>query len=498
MSEENIEDKPTFTLNDPKKNLQQLDIERSFNFPWTHLVKRDLLAGNQIEFPVIPNGVDHLWALQVYCYSNRFLRITDALYFYRRYQSDSISTIKRKPNEQISYWTSTFALWLKSLSDISNRIKLLKDNPVYVLAAAQRHFDWCLNRTGEARKNLTDYDIYKILYREFAKENVSSELTVPFLFSVIDAHQKNLINRQEAFYKFKEYYTARIDIQLKTEKAVSGFKLFSVSDKNAEISKPDWLQKGGAGYQIQSYAGELSFVAKATADGQFAIQFRALDIRRPEDKYKRIPYWIDYTNLTINGKKIFDKSTPAWHDEPYLYNIKVKMDEEIKVDVKWLPHRSDINPSTETVVQPVEEQIPRKFMPFITARMEIKLLSKEGDFKILSVSDNNARVTKPEFLQKGCTCYCVHTYNGKIEMVAKSSVAGQVRVLLRCMDIRDPKDNIKTIYWLDYTNLVINGKTIFDTITPIWYDKFYGYNIDVKANEEITIQAEWQPHRSDT
>ena len=498
LSEENIADEPTFTLNNPNKNLRKLDTERAFNFPWTHLVKRDLLARNQIEFPIIPNGVDHLWALQVYCYSNRFLRITDALYYYRRYQSDSISTIKRKPNEQVSYWTSTFALWLKALGEISDRIKILKNNPAYVLAAAQRHFDWCLDRTEEARKNLTDYDIYKILYNEFSKANVSSELTVPFFFSVIDAHQKGLRNRQEAFFKFKEYYTARIDIQLKTERAVSGFKLFSVSDEKAEISKPEWLQKGGVGYQIQSYAGQLSFVAKATADGQFTIQFRALDIRRLEDKFKRIPYWIDYTNLTINGKKIFDKSTPAWHDEPYIYNRTVKEGEEIKVEVKWLPHRSEATPSTKALVQSLEEQIPRKFMPFITSRMEIKLLSKEGDFKILSLSDNNARVTKPEYLQKGSTCYCIHSYSGKMEMVAKSSVAGQVRLLLRSMDIRDPKDNIKTIYWIDYTNLVVNGKTVFDTLTPIWYDKFFGYNIDVKANEEIKIQVEWQPHRSDT
>ncbi|MBQ3444863.1 MAG: glycosyltransferase [Selenomonadaceae bacterium] len=113
LLKEKLEDKPTLTIDNPHKNLRQFDMEKSFNFPWTHFVRRDLLARNQIEFPEIPNGVDHLWALQVYCYAKRFLRIPNALYFYRRYQSESISTIKREPREQVSYWISTFTLWLK-------------------------------------------------------------------------------------------------------------------------------------------------------------------------------------------------------------------------------------------------------------------------------------------------------------------------------------------------------------------------------------------------
>ncbi|MBD3879960.1 MAG: hypothetical protein SR1Q5_09850 [Quinella sp. 1Q5] len=139
--------------------------------------------------------------------------------------------------------------------------------------------------------------------------------------------------------KFKAYITARIDVKLITTEGK--FQILSVADDRASISKPSWFQKNGIGYLICSYAGELNFTAKATVDGQINLNLLGQDIRTPEDKTKRIPYWIDYTKLTINGKTIFDTLTPAWHNEPYRYSMDVKADEEIKIHIEWQPHRSD-------------------------------------------------------------------------------------------------------------------------------------------------------------
>ena len=55
----------------------------------------------------------------------------------------------------------------------------------------------------------------------------------------------------------------------------------------------------------------------------------------PEDKSKRIPYWIDYTKFTINDKTIFNTRTPTWHDRPYKYTMEVKADKELKIQVEW-------------------------------------------------------------------------------------------------------------------------------------------------------------------
>ena len=114
-----------------------------------------------------------------------------------------------------------------------------------------------------------------------------------------------------------------------------------MSDERARLRKPIWYQKDGIGYQIQSCAGKLEFSVKATADSQIKLNLRGLDVRNPKDKSKRIPYWIDYTKLIVNEQNIFDTPTPAWHNKPYRYNIGVKVNEKIKIQVEWLPHIDD-------------------------------------------------------------------------------------------------------------------------------------------------------------
>ena len=144
---------------------------------------------------------------------------------------------------------------------------------------------------------------------------------------------------EQILLKFKNYFTARIDVKFMS--TAGDFQILSVSDDKASLQKPDWFQKDGVGYQIQSYSGKLEFVAKTTVDGRIVLDLLGLDIRTPEDRSKRIPYWIDYTKLTVNGKVIFDKLTPAWHDKLYHHIINSKANTEVKIQVEWLPHRSD-------------------------------------------------------------------------------------------------------------------------------------------------------------
>ena len=66
-----------------------------------------------------------------------------------------------------------------------------------------------------------------------------------------------------------------------------------------------------------------------------------------------------------------------------------------------------------------------KFKPYITARIEIKLLKTEGDFEIVFLSDEKANVEKPAWFQKDGIGYKIQSYEGKLSFVAKSSVDGR-------------------------------------------------------------------------
>ncbi|MBR1421645.1 MAG: hypothetical protein IJ575_11415, partial [Selenomonadaceae bacterium] len=103
----------------------------------------------------------------------------------------------------------------------------------------------------------------------------------------------------------------------------------------------DSWQNGVTGYIIHSYAGNLEFVVKATANGQIKLLLRGIDERYPEDQSKSMPYWIDYTKLTINDKTLIDKITPSCYGKSYIISIDLRAGAEIKTKIEWLPHRSD-------------------------------------------------------------------------------------------------------------------------------------------------------------
>ena len=144
-----------------------------------------------------------------------------------------------------------------------------------------------------------------------------------------------------------------------------------------------------------------------------------------------------------------------------------------------------------------DEQIPPAFRPFLTARIDVKFTTADGDFQILSVSDEKATVNKPAWFQKGGIGYVINSCIGQLEFVAKATADGKINLSLRGSDVRSPEDNAKKIpYWIDYAKLTVNDKMVFDVLTPAWHDKPYRYSLNVKAGEEIKFQIEWLPHRS--
>ena len=197
-----------------------------------------------------------------------------------------------------------------------------------------------LKRTADAGSSLSTDEIFEALYSNFSEKNNSPDWMMPFFFTFVDEERRAKDYHSDIVNNFKQYFTARLDIQL-TGSDAGDFQILSVSDDKAAVQKPAWLQKNGIGYVIQSYAGKMEIVAKATGSGKCILKLKGIFVRDPEDKSKHIPYWIDFTKFLVNEQIIFDKLTPAWHDKPYSYNMKVTAGDEIKIQVEWLPHRSN-------------------------------------------------------------------------------------------------------------------------------------------------------------
>lgn len=340
-----LEDKPVLTVDDTNKLLSQLFMEENegnFRAPWSKFIRRDFLIDNEILFPKMFNGGDFIWVIDVYCHVKRFLRIPTPLYFYRRYNTKSVTQMKREPPAQIQHWFSGFAIWAKALSELANKNAVLSNNRAYCFAALKSHFEWSLFCMREARVKLSEREIYELLRKEFAEEKGSLDLMLPFLFSVIKGGKKSDEAIVTIVDKFKPFVTARVDVKLIPKVGKGKFEILSISDSTATIEKPGWLQKNGVGYIIQSCFGKLKIVVKSTVDGKLSLVLRGADVKDTTDNPKRIPYWIDYTKLAVNDKIIIDKLKPVWHDKHYRYSLEVNADEEITIQMEWLPHKSDM------------------------------------------------------------------------------------------------------------------------------------------------------------
>ena len=393
---------------------------------------------------------------------------------------------------------------------------LILDDLFWSFAITPKSLEFALrNYTEEQAK---DYQCFRVqelfLSNDPNFEKLSSPKAWRGVFWKKFPSINNKVNSQisTAFYR---YFTARVDIKLMS--TAGEFQILSMSDDRAGVWKPGWFQHGGIGYMIHSYVGKLEFAVKATVDGKIVLILRRINGGFTSgDNPKRIPYWIDYTLLTINGETIIDKLTPVWHDKPFFYTINAKADEEFIVQVEWLPHRSDdidivATPAPKppvidkAVAPPPKKLVTDKVVapapkPPVTdkansqrfaARVDVKLMTTMGDFQILSLSEDKASVDKPAWFQTGGIGYQIQSCVEKLEFVVKATVDGQIWLNLSVMDSTLNET-------IDYTKLTVNGEAILNELTPVYYDKPYSYNMCAKADEEIKIQVEWLPHRNDT
>ena len=484
--------KPIFEPEDLSTRVQKIIKTRYWTGPVSKFVRHDLLDKHKIIFPSFKPSEDDIWTYGLVFFAKKFLRVPNMIYI-RRMREDSIMGAVKTPQQTMNFWLAPILLGIKKLDELMSQHEFFQENPSYRYSVLEFFLKIKLHMSLKDLKEIDAYEVYSAIKTEFGQKLGKYDILIPILWATL--YQEK--SKPQIPIKFYRFLTARIDI-----KSISAgdFQILSSSDRIANIEKPSWFQKNGIGYSVTSLAGSLTLVAKATVSGKINLQLKGVWIPDPADKSKRIPYWIDYTNLVVNNKTIFNKLIPAWHDKPYRCSINAKADEEITIKVEWLPHMGDFieQKILPPPPPPKVEPIPNKFKNYLTARIDINLLTTEGDFKIISSSDTKAKISQPSFMKEERIGYIITSLAGSLILVAKATVDGQLNLKLRGMSIPAPKDKSKRIpYWIDYTKLIVNDKKIFVTLKPAWHDKPYIHNMEVKADKEITIKVEWLPHMGD-
>ncbi|MCI8991536.1 MAG: hypothetical protein HFG80_02225 [Eubacterium sp.] len=293
---------------------------------------------------------------------------------------------------------------------------------------------------------------------------------------------------EKLLVRLRNHITAKIDFKLTgTENA--GLEVVSVSDHKVEIIKPKWIQKNEDGYTVESYKGILDIALRASAAGSLVIKLGGRYVC--DRNGNRIQYWIDYKNIRYNDNIVTEEVKPVWNDKPLYLEYPVKEREIIRLHAEWLPHQYD-NTDFENL-----KVLFMRLRNHITARMDFKFSGAENsDLELVSVSDHNAQIVKPEWLQKDGSGYMIESTGGVLDVSLRASGSGNLVAWLRGKDVRD-QDGNRVPYWIDYTNIRYNDNIISEEVKPAWHDKPVQMEYPIKAGETIRLHVEWLPHRSD-
>ena len=110
-----------------------------------------------------------------------------------------------------------------------------------------------------------------------------------------------------------------------------------VTGKNIKTNKPKWfINEKGVGAVIEASNSKQKLSIKIIKDGKLQFSFRGQD--KKNSKGVRMPVWIDYKSIKIDGKEILSSPIKTWHDEPYRYEMEVKDGQTIGVEIKQTSH----------------------------------------------------------------------------------------------------------------------------------------------------------------
>ena len=105
------------------------------------------------------------------------------------------------------------------------------------------------------------------------------------------------------------------------------------SDNENNIRIPHWI-KGGSGVVVESNKGILDVIVRFVGDGNLKLSFRSTDVR-DKNKKPRLPIYIDFTDIKINGKPVLDERKLVTHNKPLNFNRKVKNGQSMSIHMEW-------------------------------------------------------------------------------------------------------------------------------------------------------------------
>ncbi len=283
----------------------------------------------------------------------------------------------------------------------------------------------------------------------------------------------------------KKFLECRIDIK-NYGTVTNNIHLLECDDSLCNIYQPRWFKNNeGIGTVINSVKGNLNLKFECINDGNLIIDFKSIDYRDKEGN--RIPIFIDYTDIKIDGENIIDGRVSSWHDEPFVYETEVVDGQIVNIEVNWLP----LNVSTRINMHSDEDPLLSKFLE---CRVDVKNYgSSDNNLEVLDCDDVNANISRPSWFNDfNGIGYVINSIAGNLNLNLQCIKRGNLKFEFKGIDYRDRNNNRIPIF-IDYTEISIDGKNILDENVVAWHDDPFTYNMQVDDNQVVNLQFSWLP-----
>jgi len=132
------------------------------------------------------------------------------------------------------------------------------------------------------------------------------------------------------------YYTARIDIKNEGNQN-NQIEFLYVSDDKSKLEFPDWFKDGnGVGAVVESFESKLDLKIRCIRDGKLILKLRGIDAKW---KDVRIPIFINFESVIINGVQQINEHKLVSHDDSYVCKVNVYDGDIVFIHIESSPFK---------------------------------------------------------------------------------------------------------------------------------------------------------------
>ena len=131
-------------------------------------------------------------------------------------------------------------------------------------------------------------------------------------------------------------------LELKT--SGMGNSLDIVPNKNEKVSRATWYDdKLGLGYRITGYNFAIDIDVVCHGSGVLKVICRGLDVRAPGNAKTRIPIWVIFTSLNIDGVEYINHPVDVWHNKPHHCDLQIEDGQLVHIRAEWVPQTPSLS-----------------------------------------------------------------------------------------------------------------------------------------------------------